>query len=348
MSHDKINIAILGASGYTGAELIRLLGSHPNANIMALTGDSQAGVPLAEVYPHLADYGYPDLIKIDDLNTDNIDLIFCCLPHGTTQTVLANMPRRLKIIDLSADFRLKDINTYAEWYGHAHAAVELQRQAVYGLSEHNRDLIKHARLIANPGCYPTCSLLPLLPLVQKSLVLLKHLIIDAKSGVSGAGRSVKRNLLYSEVSEGMSAYGVGNHRHMPEIEQELSLAAGSFVTIEFTPHLVPMRRGMMATTYVKLMDDVTLSDIRSELGHIYSAEPFIRLLPQGQIPTTHSVRGSNFCDINVFEGRRENSAILVSTIDNLVKGASGQAVQNMNIMYGWEETRGLLGAPVFP
>lgn len=345
---DTLNVAILGASGYTGAELIRLLLAHPNVHIKALTGDSQAGQPLAEVFPHFADFGLPDLIKVDELDTTGIDLVFCCLPHGTTQPIIAALPKNIRIIDLSADFRLHDVLTYNEWYGHPHKAPELQRQAVYGLTEHYREAVSYARLVANPGCYPTASLLPLLPLIKQGLISLNDIVIDAKSGVSGAGRTAKRNLLFTEVDGGMAPYSVGQHRHMPEIEQELALAAGSSVRVEFTPHLIPMRRGMVATIYVNHLADATSEDLQDALESAYLMESFVRVLPKGATPSTHNVRASNFCDVAVFPGRRPNTSILISAIDNLVKGASGQAVQNMNVMCGFEETTGLLGAPVFP
>ncbi len=347
MPDKKLNIAILGASGYTGAELIRLLLAHPRVNIVALTGDSQAGQPLADVFPQFTDFGLPDLVKADELNTDKIDVIFCCLPHGTTQEIIAKLPKHLKIVDLSADFRLHSLDSYNEWYGHPHRAPDLQRQTIYGLTEHHREAVKTARLVANPGCYPTASLLPLLPLMKQGLIASSNIIIDAKSGVSGAGRSAKRNLLFSELDEGMSPYSVGQHRHMPEIEQELSLAAGSLVTIEFTPHLIPMRRGMVATIYVQ-HPDATTEECSEALQAAYRLESFVRILPKGVTPSTHAVRGSNFCDINIFPGRRPHSSVIVSAIDNLVKGASGQAVQNMNVMFGFEETTALMGAPIFP
>lgn len=345
---ERIRVAILGASGYTGAELLRILPQHPQVEIAVLTGDSQAGHPIGEVFPHLAQVGLPDLISISEVNFDAVDLVFCCLPHGTTQEIIASLPERLHIIDLSADFRIYDPDVYAEWYGHAHKAPELQKQAVYGLSEHARAEISMARLVANPGCYPTCSLLPLLPLVQEGLIDSEHLIIDAKSGVSGAGRSPKRGLLFSEVSEGMAAYSVGAHRHIPEIEQPLSKAAGRAITINFTPHLIPMRRGMITTIYTRCASGVSISAIHAKLAELYAHEPFVHVLRAGETPSTHAVRGINECHIGVFKGRRDDDLILVSAIDNLVKGASGQAVQNMNIMYGWEETTALRSVAVFP
>jgi N-acetyl-gamma-glutamyl-phosphate reductase len=345
---EQIKTVILGASGYTGVELLRFLLVHPQVQIVALTGESQAGQPMGAVYPHLAHAGLPDLVKIEEVDFSGVDLVFCCLPHGTTQEIIAGLPESVKVVDLSADFRLFDVETYAQWYGHPHQAPTLQKQAVYGLSEHQREAIKAARLVANPGCYPTSTLLPLLPLLKVGLLQTDSLIVDAKSGVSGAGRAAKRQLNFCETSEGMAAYGVGNHRHIPEMEQELSAASGEAVQINFTPHLIPMRRGMLTTIYAKASNNNSLSNLCQVLHEVYAKEPFVHLLPEGEVPATHHVRGSNHCHINVFAGRRAGEVILVSAIDNLVKGASGQAVQNMNIMFGLPEVMGLEGGAVFP
>lgn len=343
-----INVAILGASGYTGAELLRLLHGHPQVRVTALSAESQAGQTLHETFPHLGQLPNQTLVKIEDIDFSAIDLVFCCLPHGTTQAVIAGLPTHLKIIDLSADFRLRDPATYAEWYGHPHQALALQEEAVYGLTEHARAAVATARLVANPGCYPTASLLPLLPLLKEGLLSTEHLVIDAKSGVSGAGRSVKRNLLFTELDEGMSAYSVGRHRHTPEIEQGLSEAAGRPVTVNFTPHLIPMKRGMIATIYATMVQGVDSKQIHASLQKTYQKESFIELLAGQNFPSTHAVRGSNRCQISVYAGRGPQDVVLVSAIDNLVKGASGQAVQNMNVMYGWPEATGLDALPVYP
>lgn len=347
MAH-TLNTVILGASGYTGAELLRFLHHHPHISITALTGDSQAGQPFGDVFPHMQFTGLPDVTRLEEVDMTHADLVFCCLPHGTTQDIIANLPTHVRVVDLSADFRLFDVNTYATWYGHAHKAPALQQEAVYGLSEHNRDAIRAARLVANPGCYPTASLLPLLPLLGTNIIQPEYIIIDAKSGITGAGRSAKRNLIFSEIAEGTSAYSIGNHRHMPEIEQELSHACGKDIRINFTPHLMPMRRGMLATIYARLEDGSTLEDARNVLCAYYAEEQFVHILPEGQAPSTHHVRGSNHCHINLFAGRATNEIILVSTIDNLVKGASGQAIQNMNIMFGFPEDTALNSVAVFP
>lgn len=343
-----INVAIIGASGYTGAELVRLLLGHPQANIALLTGDTQAGKEIGEVYPHLRFKNLPRLVSLDQADFSAIDVVFCCLPHGTTQAVIAKLPAHLKIIDLSADFRLSDPALYAQWYGHAHQAVALQKEAVYGLTEHARADIKKARLIANPGCYPTSASLPLIPLLKAGVIESTGIIIDAKSGVTGAGRSAKQANLYCEINDGMSVYGVASHRHAPEIEQTLSKASGAPLTVTFTPHLVPMNRGILSTMYVKLKGKHTAADLRALLKSTYDAEAFVQVLPEGAMPSTHQVRGTNDCVMNVFADRVSGQAILVSAIDNLVKGASGQAVQNMNVMCGFDESAGLQLGAIFP
>lgn len=347
-SDNPVRIAILGASGYTGAELLRLLAQHPNADIVALTADRHAGQPIGAVFPHLSVRCRRDLVTIAEVAWEEVDIVFCCLPHGTTQEVIAGLPRHLKILDLSADFRLADPDTYAAWYGHAHRAVELQREAVYGLTEINRAAIAQARLVAVPGCYPTGSQLPLVPLVKAGLIDIDDIVIDAKSGVSGAGRAPKESSLFAEVSEGISAYGVAHHRHMPEIDQGLSRAAGRKVTVSFTPHLMPMNRGILSTIYVRLAKGASADDLRATLEKTYEGEPFVQVLPAGRIPSTHDVRGSNLCRIGVAQDRVPNRAILVSALDNLVKGASGQAVQDMNVLLGLPETVGLEQGPLFP
>ena len=371
---DKVRIAILGASGYTGAELVRLLSRHPNAEIVVLTADRKAGMALAEVFPHLAGLDLPNLVAIDEVEWSGIDVdvVFCALPHGTTQEIVAGLLHAtnhsladelvieqqrdliagirddVKVIDLSADFRLTSADTYAQWYGHEHYAPHLQGDAVYGLAELNRDALKGARLVACPGCYPTSAILPLWPLLQAGVINPDGIIIDAKTGVTGAGRSLKENFLYGEVAEGMSAYAIGSHRHGPEIDQELTRAAGSDIAVTFTPHLVPMNRGILSTIYATTAAGKTVDDLRDALMDAYRDEPFIRLLPEGVVPKTHNVRGSNFCDINVFADRIEGRVVLVAAIDNLVKGASGAAVQNMNIVFGFDEEAGLDQQPMFP
>ena len=293
----SISVAILGASGYTGSELVRLLALHPNFHITALTADRKAGQSMADVFPQFVGEALPRLVSIDDVHWDKIDAVFCALPHGTTQQVIAGLPPHVKVVDLSADFRLKDPAEYAKWYGHEHQAPELQETAVYGLTELAREAVSSARLVANPGCYPTCSQLPLAPLLAAGLILPEDIVIDAKSGVSGAGRAAKEANLYTEVTEGLHPYGVANHRHAPEIEQGLSEAAGRPVQVSFTPHLIPMSRGMEATIYVKLAPGVTVDDLRATLERRYADEPFVHVLPAGQVPQTRFVRASNNCHI---------------------------------------------------
>jgi len=345
---NRLRVGILGASGYTGAELVRLLARHPQVEIRLLTADRQAGRPLAEVFPHLGGLTLPTLVRVEEAAWDSLDLVFCALPHGTTQEVVAALPAHLKVVDLSADFRLADLASYETWYGHAHRAPALQREAVYGLTELKRRQIAAARLVANPGCYPTSAQLPLVPLLEAAVIAPEDIIIDAKSGVTGAGREAKQANLYAEVSEGVQAYGVAGHRHAPEIEQGLSEAAGRPIVVNFTPHLLPMSRGILASIYVRLADGAAPADLRRTLQRRYDGEPFVRVLPEGQAPATRHVRGANHCLIGVFADRVPGRAILLSVIDNLVKGASGQAVQNMNVMAGLPETAALEQEPLFP
>jgi len=344
----KQRIAILGASGYTGAELLRFLLLHPHISIKSLTADSQAGKSMREVYPHLDFAGLPDLIPLSQLNYDEIDVAFCCLPHGTTQQVIAAIPKHVKVIDLSADFRLADTKTYKEWYGHEHSAPELQKEAVYGLTELHRDKIRTARLVANPGCYPTSAQLPLMPLLKNKLIETDNIIIDAKSGMTGAGRGAKQAMLFTEVNEGVDAYSIGAHRHAPEIEQGLTLAHGKPVIVNFTPHHMPMNRGILSTIYVKIAAGKTVADLSDCLSKTYAGEPFVKIAAKGVSPSTQMVRGTNFCLIGLWNDRLPGRAIIVSVIDNLVKGASGQAIQNMNLMCGFLETTALQHTAVFP
>ena len=348
MGERGVAVGVLGASGYTGAELVRLLHEHPRARIAALSADRHAGKPLGAVFPHLGGTGLPDLVRIDEVDFGGLDFVFCALPHGTTQTVIRELPRSLKVVDLSADFRLRDPALYAEVYGQEHRAPELQTGAVYGLSEHYRDQIRTTRLVANPGCYTTTAELPLIPLVKDRLIELDGIIIDAKSGVSGAGRGASETNLHTEVSEGLHAYGIATHRHTPEIEQCLGDFAPRPLIVTFTPHLVPMNRGIFATIYVRLAAGAAAGDVQKRLEEAYRDEPFVRVLPLKGLPATRHVRGSNLCLIAVHPGRVEGQAILCAVTDNLVKGASGQAIQNMNLMLGLDEALGLGQLPLFP
>ena len=347
-SNKLIKAAVLGASGYTGADLIRLAARHPNIVLTALIAKGHAGQALAQVFPHLASLDLPKLVTSDEVDWSKVDVVFCGLPHGTAHGEIGTLPERIKVIDMSADFRLRDPKTYALWYGGEHSAPHLLKAAVYGLTEHYADKIKSARIVACPGCYPTAVLLALLPLVKAKLVESSDIIIDAKSGVSGAGRALKQNILFPESGEGLSPYGIGNHRHVPEMEQELGAAAGKAITINFTPHLAPMARGELCTIYVRLAGGAKAKDLRAALGNAYTRAPFVRVVEEGTTPATQHVRGSNYCHIGVFADRIEGRAILVSAIDNLVKGSAGQAIQNFNLMYGFDETLALEQLPLFP
>lgn len=345
---ERLNIAILGASGYTGADLVRLALGHPHLRIAALGGDSKAGLALAETYPHLGFAPLPALQRAEEIAWDTIDVAFGCLPHGASEQILSGLPAQTMVIDLSADFRLKDAELYAQWYGREHGSAALLPRAVYGLTEWARSKLRSARLVACPGCYPTAVLLALLPLVQSGVIALDDVIIDAKSGVSGAGRGLKEANLFCEVGESMQAYGIGRHRHMPEIEQELGAAAGRDVRINFTPHLAPMSRGELVTCHVRLQPGRTVQDARDVLRACSKDEPFVHLAPVGLSPSTRHVRGSNHCLINVFEDRIPGRIIVLAAIDNLVKGSAGQALQNCNVMFGFPETAGLQQPPLFP
>jgi N-acetyl-gamma-glutamyl-phosphate reductase len=339
------NIAILGASGYTGAELIRLIAGHSSMQIKALGANSKAGQTIAEVFPHLRHLDLPALVTIEEIDFSDIDLCFCALPHKTSQEVIANLPKDLKIVDLSADFRLRDPEAYAKWYGNRHAALEQQKEAVYGLTEFYREEIKSARLVAGTGCNAATGQFALRPLIEKGVIDLDDIILDLKCAVSGAGRSLKENLLHAELSEGYHAYSLGGtHRHLGEFDQEFSAIAGRPVKVQFTPHLVPANRGILATVYVKGDAEV----IHKTLAAAYDAEPFIEVLPMGEAPSTRHIRGSNFCHIGVVADRIDGRAIVVAALDNLTKGSSGQALQNANLMLGIDEVEGLMMAPLFP
>ena len=332
------SVAILGASGYTGAELMRLLVNHPLADVKVLTADRSAGQPFSAIYPQFAykSNALPSLTRWEDSRAaiEACDVTFCCLPHGTTQEIislLASSAPKTKIIDLSADFRLKDVAVYEKWYGKPHGAVDLQKEAVYGLTEMNRENIRGARILANPGCYPTAAQLPLIPLLKAGLISPEDIIIDAKSGTTGAGRAPKEAFLFCEVADGIHAYALASHRHAPEIEQGLTEAVGSGkdVLLNFSPHLMPMSRGILETIYVKLAPGKTAKDLKAKLESTYANEAFVHVLAGSALPQTRHVRGSNNCLMNVVDDRIPGRAIIVSAIDNLMKGASGQAIQNM-------------------
>jgi N-acetyl-gamma-glutamyl-phosphate reductase len=338
-------IAILGASGYTGAELVRLIATHPQMQIVALSADRKAGMAMADVFPFLRHLTLPMLVKIDEIDFSAVDLCFCALPHATTQEVVAKLPRNLKIVDLSADFRLRDAAAYEKWYGQPHAAMDLQKEAVYGLTEFYRAEIAKARLVAGTGCNAATGQFALRPLIAAGVIDLDDILIDLKAGVSGAGRSAKENLLHAELSGGTHTYSAGGkHRHLGEFDQEFSLLAGRPVMVQFTPHLLPMNRGILATVYVK----GDAAKVHQTLAAAYADEPFLRVLPFGALPSTRDIAGSNFCHLGVIGDRIPGRAVVVAVLDNLTKGSSGQALQNANLMLGLPETMGLMLAPIFP
>jgi N-acetyl-gamma-glutamyl-phosphate reductase len=347
----QVQAGVFGASGYTGAELVRLLSGHPNVAIKLLTADRKAGLSMAEVFPQFTGMNLPSLTKIERADLSVLDVLFMALPHGTTQEVIADALKKnskLKIIDLSADFRLSDPKAYATWYGHEHQALELQKEAVFGLTEHYREQVKKARLVANPGCHSTTSILPVVPLLKAGVIDTDNIVIDSKTGMSGAGRAAKEEMLFSEVSEGIHAYGVGKHRHTSELDQEYSKAAGKEVLASFTPHLAPMNRGIYATVYVRTKGSASPADLHAALAAAYKGEPFVQVLPFGHVPQSRHVRGSNNAQLGVVADRVQGRAIVISTTDNLMKGASGQAVQNFNAMFGFDETTGLKSPALFP
>ena len=345
-----LNVAIVGASGYTGLELIRILYCHPEVAVTCLTSEQSAGRRISDIFPTLR--GRCDL-TLENLEPVRVagkaDLIFTALPHKAAMEVVPTfMKLGRHVIDLSADYRLSDPEVYGAWY-EPHLNPANLKKAVYGLPEVRRAKIRGARLVANPGCYPTSIILGLAPLLKKGLINTGDIIADSASGVTGAGRSAKVDSLYCEVNEGFRAYGVGGvHRHTPEIEQELSLLAGEPLVITFTPHLVPMDRGILSTIYATPRKATTTEKLVRLYQAFYKGEPFVRILPQGSLPSTAFVRGSNFCDIAPLVDQRTGRVIIVSAIDNLVKGASGQAVQNMNLVCGFPETMGLEGLALFP
>lgn len=343
-------IAVLGASGYTGADAVRLLARHPHVEIAALTANTHAGRAMDEVFPHFFPLDLPALTEWESVDWRRLDAVVCGLPHGTTQEIIAAVLRAnpaIRVLDMSADFRLRDKAEYAHWYGHEHRALDLQGEAVYGLTELYRNDIAAARLVACPGCYPTAVLLALVPLVRAGLVDAHDLIIDAKSGVTGAGRGLKQSTLFSEAGEGLSPYSVAMHRHTAEIDQEIGVAAGTPVTANFTPHLIPMARGELCTCYVRL-NSASADDLRLALDDAYRDDPFVHVARKGVLPQTQNVRGSNHVRIGVCADRIKGRAIVIAVLDNLVKGSAGQAIQNMNLMFGWPETTGLEQIALFP
>jgi len=344
-----IKVGIVGGTGYTGVELLRLLAAHPEVEIQAITSRSEKGMPVADMYPNLR--GHLDLVfsEPDMAVLKACDLVFFATPNGIAMTMTRELlDAGVKIIDLAADFRIKDISEWSRWYGMEHACADLVEQAVYGLPEVNRAEIKTAQLIANPGCYPTAVQLGLLPLIESGLIETHNLIADAKSGVSGAGRTAAVGTLQAESSENFKAYGVAGHRHLPEIKQGLALANKADVGLTFVPHLVPMIRGIQATCYATLKDINSVTELQSLYEKKYDNEVFVDVMPAGSLPETRSVKGANQCRIAVHVPQGGNTVVILSVIDNLVKGAAGQAVQNMNIMFDLAENAGLTGIALVP
>jgi len=342
----KTRVGIIGATGYTGLELLRLLLRHPESEITALTSQKYAGVPIDGVFPSLMNQFS---LKCEELSFDRVaekvDIVFTAVPHKTAmETIPPFYERGKKVVDLSADFRFKDAAVYEKWY-QKHTATDLLRESVFGLPELHRNAIKQARIVGNPGCYPTGALIGLIPLVKKNLISLENIIVDSKSGVSGAGRDIVLGSLFCEVNEGVKAYKVFEHRHTPEIEQELSQLAGKRVPVTFVPHLIPMDRGILSTIYVRLTKMMKTEEVLDLFVNAYRGEPFVRIYPKGKLPNTRDVKGSNYCDIGVVSGD-DGRLVIVTAIDNMVKGASGQAIQNMNIMLGFPETMGLEVVPL--
>lgn len=347
MKQGVIKAGIVGGTGYTGVELLRLLAAHPQVELAVITSRSEAGIAVADMFPNLRGHVGLKFSAPDPEALAACDVVFFATPHGTAMTRVPELLRsNVRVIDLAADFRLKSAQQWQQWYGMPHACPELLKEAVYGLPEMNRAAIKNARLIANPGCYPTAVTLGLLPLVEQGLVDMQQLIADAKSGVSGAGRKVEMHLMFGEAGENFKAYGVPGHRHLPEIAQSLTQAASQPVALTFVPHLVPMIRGIHATLYAKLKH--AKLDLQALYAQRYAGEPFVDVLPAGAHPETKSVRGANVCRIAVHRPQEGDTVVVLAVIDNLVKGAAGQAVQNMNIMFGLAETAGLGNIALLP
>lgn len=343
-----IKVGIIGATGYAGSELVRLITQHPKAELVTMTSQSYAGQEYKEVYSNYSHLNYVCEEEHIEEMAEKCDVIFLALPHGVaSKKINADILSKTKIIDLGADFRIQDVDVYEKWYT-THYSKDILPEAVYGLCEVNRDKIKGKRIVANPGCYTSCSILSLYPLVKEGMIDLSSIIIDAKSGATGAGRGLSLGNHYCELNESVKAYKVANHRHTPEIEEQLSIAAGQDIVLNFTPHLIPMDRGILATCYATLNKKYTYADIRKAYEKYYGDEHFIRLTKEGVFPETKWVKGSNFVDIGFTVDERTNRVIVIGALDNLFKGAAGQAVQNMNIIMGIEETTGIDYVPIFP
>jgi N-acetyl-gamma-glutamyl-phosphate reductase len=345
----KTRVGVIGATGYTGVELIRLLLLHPEVEVTALTSQKYAGMEIGRVFPSLQKRLN---LKCEEVSVDHIsdktDFIFTSVPHKTAmETVPPFHQRGKRIVDLSADFRFRDPGVYERWY-QKHTSPGLLSEAVYGLPELHREKIRNAKIVGNPGCYPTGALIGFIPLVKKGMISYEHIVVDSKSGVSGAGRDLAVGSLFCEVNDGVKAYDIFKHRHLPEIEGQLSELANRKIAVTFVPHLIPMDRGILTTLYVDFSQRVRTEDVLNAFEEYYRDEPFVRICPKGSLPTTKDVRGSNYCDVGVAVSEGDGRGVIVTAIDNLVKGASGEAVQNMNIMLGYPETLGLGILPLFP
>lgn len=350
MSGEKLKVAIVGSTGYGGVELIRFLLGHPEVEITSVISSSSSGLPITDGFPHLSEIVLHNLEAVDpQAIAEKADVVFTATPSGVSGKLVPELlAAGLKVIDLSGDFRIKDGAVYETWYKHEAPAEELLEQAIYGLAELNGDAVKGSEFISNPGCYPTATLLGLIPALDAGWIDPKSIIIDAKSGVSGAGRGTSLMTHYAEINENLKVYKVNKHQHIPEVEQCLSQIAGEPVTVTFTTHLVPMTRGIMTTMYAGLIGTHSEAELVELYRHYYEGRPFVRIREAGKWPATKEVFGSNYCDIGFAVDERTGRLTIVSVIDNVVKGAAGQAIQNLNLMMGWDETTGLLLSPVYP
>jgi len=337
-------VVVLGASGYTGVELVRLISMHPKFEIDSLSGETKSGLKFGDVYPSLQYLNLPNLRSISEINFKGVDAVFCALPHTKSANIIKKLPSNIKIIDLSADFRLNNELDYKKWYGVNHPCPDLLSKFIYGLTEFYRKDIKNSNYVACTGCNSAAGLYPILPLVSNQIIEFDDIIINLATGVSGAGRKANEFIIHSEVSEGFSPYNVKNHRHLAEFDQELFKFSGKKIRVTFTPHLLPQNRGILATIYVK----GDLKKIYNTLYMRYENEPFINIMPMNSILSTKHVRGSNYCNISVCESSKPGTVIVLSTLDNLIKGSSGQAIQNANLMFNLDETIGLLSPPLYP
>ena len=338
---DSLNVAIAGATGYVGLELVKILSNHPKVKITNLCAQKSLGSKINKFDKRIKKKNLPKIVEISKVKFDEIDLLFTALPNGEAQKIAKKINKKIILIDLSADFRITNPNIYSKWYGFSHKCKNLIKDSIYGLTEFKRDKIKKYKIISCPGCYPTSIQLPLIPLIRKKLIKNDKIIVDSKSGFSGAGKNLKNKFNFKNIFSSVSSYGVGSHRHMPEIDQELSIVAKKNITIHFTPHLLPMFRGILSTIYLDLKNGVNAKKIYLELKKYHKNNYFVKIAKFNKPIGTGEVMNTNFCKISVFNDRQNNKAIIVSVIDNLIKGASGQAVQNMNVLYGFNESLGL-------